>query len=253
MNRDLLLMAIASGLCLSAAQVRAADGPIRVLIVDGASSQYHNWQMVTAVLKKELEDSGRFTVDVATTADKGSDPSFKPEFKKYEVVVSNYNGAAWPETTQAAFNEYVKGGGGFAYIHAADNSFPEWPAYNAMIGFDPEGRTDIDLFFTNNFKVGYNDPGDWYNYTRVYPVFAAPQYLFAHLSSGGQSNAVQVDEILGSVNTTSQTLNKLGQARGIALLAAAENDLALHEYASVVLAMIRAAGLSDPASQRPVR
>ena len=42
-------------------------------------------------------------VDVTTTAKQGTDASFKPDFKKYNVVVSNYNGANWPEETQAAF------------------------------------------------------------------------------------------------------------------------------------------------------
>src|SRR5436309_2022439 len=46
---------------------RAADSPakIKVLIIDGQNN--HNWQQTTPVLKKILEDSGRFTVDVATS------------------------------------------------------------------------------------------------------------------------------------------------------------------------------------------
>jgi hypothetical protein len=34
----------------------------------------------------------------------------------------------------------VSGGGGFVVIHAADNSFPEWPAYNEMIGLGGWGN-----------------------------------------------------------------------------------------------------------------
>jgi uncharacterized protein len=85
-------------------------------------------------MKKYLEETGLFTVDVATTAAKGTDPNFAPEFSKYAVVISNYNGAAWPVETQKKFAEYVKNGGGFVVVHAADNSFPEWPEYNEMIG-----------------------------------------------------------------------------------------------------------------------
>src|SRR5207247_9740172 len=36
--------------------------------------------------------------------------------------------------TQRAFEEYVRNGGGFISYHAADNAFPEWRAYNEMIG-----------------------------------------------------------------------------------------------------------------------
>ncbi|MEO6244659.1 MAG: ThuA domain-containing protein, partial [Opitutaceae bacterium] len=50
------------------------------------------------------------------------------------VVVSNYNGEAWPAEVREAFVAYVHGGGGFVSYHAANNSFPDWPDYNAMIG-----------------------------------------------------------------------------------------------------------------------
>jgi type 1 glutamine amidotransferase len=122
----IVLLATSAGLCQSNQKLKA-------LIVDGQNN-HKNWPQTTQLMKKYLEDTGRFTVEVATSAPQGSDPNFKPEFKKYDVVISNYNGAAWPSQTQAAFDEYVKGGGGFACIHAADNAFPEWPAYNQMIG-----------------------------------------------------------------------------------------------------------------------
>ena len=60
--------------------------------------------------------------------------SFKPAFSKYKVIVSNYNGERWSSETETAFDNYVKKGGGFVSVHAADNAFPEWPAYNEMIG-----------------------------------------------------------------------------------------------------------------------
>ena len=59
---------------------------------------------------------------------------FKPEFASYKVIVSNYNGEDWSRETQAAFVQYVRGGGGFVSVHAADNSFPDWKEYNEMIG-----------------------------------------------------------------------------------------------------------------------
>jgi uncharacterized protein len=119
-----------------------AQHKIKALIVDGQNN-HKNWPETTQMMKKYLENTGRFTVDVATTAPRGSDPDFKPAFKNYDLVVSNYNGAAWPAETQAAFEAFVKNGGGFACIHAADNAFPEWPAYNEMIGLGGwGGRTE---------------------------------------------------------------------------------------------------------------
>ena len=73
-----------------------AAAPIKVLIVDGQNN--HNWQATTPVLKQQLEDSGLFKVDVATSPPKKSDMSgFRPNFAAYDVVVSNYTGDAWPE------------------------------------------------------------------------------------------------------------------------------------------------------------
>src|SRR5271157_1496882 len=59
---------------------------------------------------------------------------FQPDFAAFDVVVSNYNGLPWPDATKAAFEEYVRDGGGFVSYHAADNAFPEWKAFNLMIG-----------------------------------------------------------------------------------------------------------------------
>ncbi|HUS07958.1 MAG TPA: ThuA domain-containing protein [Bryobacteraceae bacterium] len=106
---------------------------IKVLIIDGQNN--HDWKATTPILKKLLEESGRFTVAVATTPPKGGDmASFQPKFTGQDVVLSNYNGEPWSAATQAAFEEFVRKGGGFVSFHAADNAFPEWKEFNEMIG-----------------------------------------------------------------------------------------------------------------------
>ena len=111
--------------------------PIRALIIDGQNN--HDWKSTTPALKKTLEAGGLFQVEVLTTPPAGGDFSaFRPEFARYQVVISNYNefpnGSKWPAEVQAAFEKYVRDGGGFVSYHAADNAFPDWPAYNLMIG-----------------------------------------------------------------------------------------------------------------------
>jgi hypothetical protein len=82
-----------------------------------------------------LEVTGLFQVDVVTAPRSGGDFStFKPEFKKYQVVVANYDAPEWPAALKASFEQYVKEGGGLVAVHAADNAFPDWPAFNEMIG-----------------------------------------------------------------------------------------------------------------------
>jgi type 1 glutamine amidotransferase len=119
------------------AQSGFAATPIRALIIDGQNN--HDWRHTTPVLKKILEDTGLFQVEVVTTPPKGGDFStFRPEFAKFGVVISNYNefpnGDKWPDEVKAAFEKYVREGGGFVSYHAADNAFPDWSAYNQMIG-----------------------------------------------------------------------------------------------------------------------
>jgi type 1 glutamine amidotransferase len=125
----------------------ASDGKkLRVLIIDG-HNPYHEWQVTTPLLKHILEDSGRFTVDVATapvpTGYKSStteppprvdNRDFRPRFADYDVVLGNYVGPRWPAETEQEFAAFVAGGHGYVSVHAADNAFPDWPEYNRICG-----------------------------------------------------------------------------------------------------------------------
>src|SRR5712672_2748019 len=102
-----------------------AAAPIRVMLLDGESGgPYHQWEMTTRVLKKELDETGLFQVDVVTAPPAGSsfDP-FKPDFAKYQAVVLNYDAPdeRWPADLKAAFERYVSDGGGLVIVHASDN------------------------------------------------------------------------------------------------------------------------------------
>ena len=119
-----------------AGRILCAEDKVRVLIVDGQNN--HNWRAMTPPMKADLERSGRFTVDVATTprpkAPASDWDAFRPDFSKYDVVLSNYNGDSWPPDVRKSLEEYVADGGGLAIVHAANNAFEGWPAYNEMIG-----------------------------------------------------------------------------------------------------------------------
>lgn len=105
----------------------------KALIIDGQNN--HDWKATTPHMKKLLEETGLFTVDVATSPPKGGDmKSWRPNLTGYAVVISNYNGEPWSDEFKADFEKYVREGGGFVCVHAADNAFPEWKAYNEMIG-----------------------------------------------------------------------------------------------------------------------
>jgi len=126
-----------AAVALSLAGVCFAD-PIRVMLLDGESAgSYHKWALITPVLKRQLEETGLFQVDIVTASPADFDShAFQPDFRKYAVVVWNYDAPdeRWPASLKASFEQYVREGGGFVSVHAADNAFPNWPAFNEMIG-----------------------------------------------------------------------------------------------------------------------
>src|SRR5262245_21863114 len=164
LHRIAIVAAIASSLAVTAL---ADDKKISVLIVDGQNN--HAWKQTTPHMKKWLEASGKFTVDVATSPArpqapaKPKDPNdtqakakfeedalafakaqlayrkdmfnFLPAFDNYQVVVSNYNGDNWSDAAKAMLDNYVSSGkGGLVIVHAANNSFSGWKEYDLMIG-----------------------------------------------------------------------------------------------------------------------
>lgn len=152
-TRQALLALLLLSLPASAAE------KLKALIVDGQNN-HAVWPKATVMMKQYLEDSGLFEVDVKRTkfisnfkrekkwlplAGAGEsegtpkpepDPDFAPDFTKYDIVVSNfgYGAADWPEQTKSSFEAYMKEGGGLVVVHAADNSWANWPEFNKMIG-----------------------------------------------------------------------------------------------------------------------
>ena len=156
------------------------EAKLKALIVDGQNN-HQAWPKSTVMMKQYLEETGIFEVNVARTKFtwKGdrekkflalagvevgkdlkkpkADPDFAPSFKDYDVVISNFgnNAAPWPKETQTAFEEYMKAGGGFVTVHAADNSFGDWPEYNKIIGIGGWGGRKAE----SGVYVYYDDEG----------------------------------------------------------------------------------------------
>ncbi len=122
--------------------IHAGDKRISVLIVDGINN--HDWRVTTKSVRGFLLATGRFTVDVSTTppADGTQEAwdKWRPPFAKYQAVIVNFNGGhkpdgiRWPKPVEEAFEDYVRSGGGTIILHAANNAFLNWGAYNEMIG-----------------------------------------------------------------------------------------------------------------------
>lgn len=124
-----------------------AASPLKLMLLDGESGgPWHKWQLTTPVLKKVLEETGLFQVDVVTVLPTGGDVAgLAPKFAAYRALVLNYDAPdeRWPDAVKQAFDDYVTSGGGVVVVHAANNAFSGWPAYNQMIGIGGwRGRTE---------------------------------------------------------------------------------------------------------------
>ncbi len=144
----------------------AGASKLSILLIDG-DERHHHRSETTPVLKAILEPY--FEVSTATVI---AGQYFDPDFSDYDAVVSTFNdmlwaglaeGKAWPEETRQAFAEYVRSGGGFVSVHAADNAFPEWSTYNRIIGVGGwRGRSEKDgpyLRFRDEGIVRDTSPG----------------------------------------------------------------------------------------------
>jgi type 1 glutamine amidotransferase len=155
----------------------------RVLIVDGQNN--HNYKAMTPFMKEQLEKTGLFAVDVSSTPPaparppknetpeqaalrekkneelKGQWEQWRPRWKDYKVVLSNYNGEAWPAEVNTAFEEFVKGGGGVYVVHAANNAFSGWTEYDLMIGLGWRGsKYGARLYYDETGKLQRSEAGD---------------------------------------------------------------------------------------------
>jgi len=174
MKSNYIILALIAVFALGKTQAQTTSGGnakvIKTLIVDGQNNHVQ-WPKITYMMKQYLEETGKFSVEVKRThftwqgddlvaqykipgvpntqalPKPRADSSYLIDFSKYDLVVCNFgwNAAPWPDATQANFEAFIKNGGGLVVVHAADNSFPNWPAYNKMIGLGGWGdRTEKD-------------------------------------------------------------------------------------------------------------
>jgi type 1 glutamine amidotransferase len=166
---------------LSVMSISAATPKLKALIVDGQNN-HGMWPKISVMMKEYLEETGLFTVQIARTQftwqgaqyiaefplENGEETSatiqpipdadFSPNFSNYDVVINNngWRAQPWPKATREAFEDYIQSGGGMVVVHAADNCWPEWKAYNQMIGLGGWGDRDEK----SGPYVYYNNQGE---------------------------------------------------------------------------------------------
>ncbi|MDR0543492.1 MAG: ThuA domain-containing protein, partial [Dysgonamonadaceae bacterium] len=140
---------------------------IKTMIVTGQDGS-HWWKGGSEAIEMILENSGLFTVDILTTpATADSMDFYRPDFKKYDLVVINYGGATWSEPARKDFEQFVSGGGGAVVVHSSIVPMDDWTEYNKMIGLGAwNGRNEKDgpyVYWKDNRWVYDYSPG-WAGY-----------------------------------------------------------------------------------------
>jgi type 1 glutamine amidotransferase len=210
---------------LVALAARADAAPtLKVMLLDGESGgPWHKWQLTTPVLKKQLEDTGMFQVDVVTAPSAGGDfTAFKPNFSAYRVVVWNYDAPdeRWPAELKTSFEQYVTGGGGVVVVHGADNAFPGWTAFNQMIGIggwrDRNEKAGPRWFMTDGALTSDPSPGSAGSHGRRVPFLVTTQNATHPITRGLPKTWMhQGDELYASLRGpgTNMTVLATGRSR----------------------------------------
>ena len=112
---------------------QAPKAKLQVLIVTGQNTASHDWHGTTPVLRKLLEESGRFEVRVTEEFRGAGAETLAP----YDVVVLSYYDARkpelrWGERTDSALLNYVRSGKGLVVYHFAMAAFDGWTEYEKM-------------------------------------------------------------------------------------------------------------------------
>ncbi len=114
---------------------KKAPGGARVFLLSGGQRQHHGYRDQAFYLAGLLENTGRFEVTL------GEDAAIleTPALRKYAVIIASADRRdpefKYSKAQQQALLEFVRSGGGYVSIHAADNAAPDWPPeFKEMLG-----------------------------------------------------------------------------------------------------------------------
>ncbi|MFP8953928.1 ThuA domain-containing protein [Natrialbaceae archaeon A-arb3/5] len=105
-------------------------------------------QQIEAMANQIVAETNAQAVNVDVIDDPDGDasefPSDVDELEQYDTVVWNSTtGSPLDEDQQAAFEEYIENGGGYAGIHAASDTHYDWDWYGDLVGAYFEGHPEV--------------------------------------------------------------------------------------------------------------
>jgi len=168
-----LLSIVLPGCAWNAASTPSAShGPAFAVLVFTKTSGFRHDSIpagITAI--KSLGDQHNFRVDAGEDGTVFSDENLA----RYQVVIFlNTTGDVLDPGEEAAFERFVRRGGGFVGIHAATDTEYEWPWYGGLVGtyFDSHPAiqpallkvVDATHVSTKHLPAEWTRTDEWYNF-----------------------------------------------------------------------------------------
>lgn len=156
----------------------AAETP-KVLVFSKTAGYYHESIPTGIATIQELGKENAFEVDTTKNSAFFNDSTLQ----QYQAVIflSTTMDVLNPEQ-EAAFEKYIKSGGGYVGIHAAADTEYEWPWYNKLVGAyflshpsDPNVRkaavevVDSSHISMKGIPQRWERKDEWYNYKSLNP------------------------------------------------------------------------------------
>ncbi|KAA9353909.1 ThuA domain-containing protein [Larkinella humicola] len=167
----LSILCVLTGLATTTANAKDA-----ILVFSKTAGFRHKSIEVGKMSIVKLGQENGFSVDTTENA-----ALFTPEnLKKYKAVVFlSTTGDILNAEQQAAFEQYIKKGGGFVGIHAAADTEYEWPWYNQLVGayflsHPKQQNAEIEIvdkkhLSTKALPDRWKRYDEWYNYKSIVP------------------------------------------------------------------------------------
>ncbi len=133
MKIQTLCLLLAAGTAAMAQQPPPGPPKIQALIITGQNG--HDWRGTTPVLRKALEDTGKFEVRVTEEFRGAGAETLAP----YDLVILNYMERRrpelrWGERAENALLDFVRSGKGLVMYHFSAAAFDGWPEYEKLSG-----------------------------------------------------------------------------------------------------------------------
>src|ERR1700754_1211588 len=148
-----------------------AKAKAKVLVFSKTAAFHHKSIAVGVPAIMKLGQENNFDVDTTTNSEK-----FTAEnLKQYAAVIFlSTTGDVLNDTQQAAFEQYIKAGGGFVGVHAATDTEYDWPWYGKLVGAyfksHPKQQeatlnvVDRNFIATKHLPETWKRWDEWYNY-----------------------------------------------------------------------------------------